>query len=140
PELAKMPNYYIMDLDKTMAETVAPEMPSTAAAWLPENELAVYGAEYGRTGFQGGLQWYRCRTEGRNKDLDEFSGRPIEVPSMFVAGAADWGVYQVPGTFERMQQRVLARMRGCHLVEGAGHWVQQERPDEVTRLLLEFLA
>ena len=139
-ELAKMPTYYIMDLDKTMAETVAPEMPSGPAPWLSEDELAVYGAEYGRTGFQGGLQWYRCRTEGRNKDLDEFSGRPIEVPSMFIAGSADWGVYQVPGAFERMRQRVLARMRGCHLVEGAGHWVQQERPDEVTRLLLEFLA
>ena len=140
PELAKMPSYYIMDLDKTMAQTVAPEMPSTAAAWLPENELAVYGAEYERTGFQGGLQWYRCRTEGRNADLNEFAGRAIEVPSMFVAGAADWGVYQVPGAFEEMQQRVLARMRGCHLLEGAGHWVQQERPAEVFRLLLEFLA
>jgi pimeloyl-ACP methyl ester carboxylesterase len=140
PELAKMPNYYIMDLDKTMAQTVAPEMPSTAAAWLPENELAVYSAEYGRTGFQGGLQWYRCRTEGRNRDLDAFAGRPIEVPSMFIAGAADWGVYQVPGAFEEMQQRVLARLRGCHLLEGAGHWVQQETPEEVVRLLLEFLA
>lgn len=139
-ELAKMPNYYIMDLDKTMAETVAPEMPAQPAAWLTDNELAVYSAEYARTGFQGGLQWYRCRTEGRNRDLDAFAGRAIEVPSMFIAGAADWGVYQVPGAFEQMQQRVLARMRGCHLLEGAGHWVQQERPAEVVRLLLEFLA
>ena len=139
-ELAKMPTYYIMDLDKTMAESVGPEMPLTAADWLPEDELAVYSAEYARTGFQGGLQWYRCRTEGRNKDLDEFSGRPIEVPSMFIAGSADWGVYQVPGAFERMRQRVLARMRGCHLVEGAGHWVQQERPEVVNQYLTEFLG
>jgi pimeloyl-ACP methyl ester carboxylesterase len=139
-ELAKMPTYYIMDLAKTMAETVAPEMPAGPALWLTENELAVYSAEYGRTGFQGGLQWYRCRTEGRNKDLDAFAGRPIEVPSMFIAGAADWGVYQVPGAFERMQNDVLARMRGCHLIDGAGHWVQQERPEEVVRRLLEFLG
>ncbi len=139
-ELAKMPSYYIMDLDRNMAETVAPEMPPGPAPWLTENELAVYSAEYARTGFQGGLQWYRCRTEGRNKDLDAFAGRTIDVPSAFIAGKSDWGVYQVPGAIEAMQERVCTRLRGCHLLEGAGHWVQQERPDEVARLLLEFLG
>src|SRR5262249_3181614 len=72
-ELAKMPTYYIMDLARDMAETVAPEMPSagaiTACRWLPEDELAVYSGDYQRTGFQGGLQWYRCRTQGVNADL-----------------------------------------------------------------------
>jgi pimeloyl-ACP methyl ester carboxylesterase len=138
-ELAKMPTYYIMDLDKTMAETVAPEMPPGPSPWLTENELAVYSAAYERTGFQGGLQWYRCRTEGRNKDLDAF-GRTIDVPSAFIAGASDWGIYQVPGAIEAMQERACTCMRGCHLIEGAGHWVQQERPEEVVRLLLEFLG
>ena len=138
-ELAKMPTYYIMDLDKTMAETVAPEMPPGPSPWLTENELSVYSAEYERTGFQGGLQWYRCRTEGRNKDLDAF-GRTIDVPSAFIAGASDWGIYQVPGAIEAMQERACTGMRGCHLIEGAGHWVQQERPEEVVRLLLEFLG
>jgi pimeloyl-ACP methyl ester carboxylesterase len=139
-ELAKMPTYYVMERDKTMAETVAPVMPAAAPSWLTESELAVYSAEYARTGFQGGLQWYRCRTEGRNADLGAYAGRTIDVPSMFIAGASDWGVYQVPGAFEQMQASVLARMRGCHLVPGAGHWVQQERPEDVTRLLLEFLG
>ncbi len=62
-EWAKMPRYYIMDLDKGMAETVAAEMPSAAEIaanrWLPDSELRVYSEEYGRTGFQGGLQGYR---------------------------------------------------------------------------------
>ena len=143
-ELEKMPNYYIMDLDKGMAETVAPEMPSSseiaANKWLPDEELSVYSAEYRRNGFQGGLQWYRCMT--RNKyvaELRTFSGRTIDVPSMFIAGKSDWGSYQVPGALEKMHKSACTQMRGCHLLDGAGHWVQQEQPEAVTRLLIEFL-
>ena len=143
-ELAKMPTYYIMDLDKNMAETVAAEMPSAteiaACRWLPESELAVYSGEYERTGFQGGLQWYRSRTEGRfDSELQLFSGRTIDVPSLFIAGKSDWGTYQRPGNFERMQQSACTRMLDCHLIDGAGHWVQQEQPAKVNELLIEFL-
>ena len=48
--------------------------------------------------------------------------------------------YQKPGTFERMQGMAYTRMLAAHLVKGAGHWVQQERPDEVNRILLAFLT
>jgi pimeloyl-ACP methyl ester carboxylesterase len=142
-ELAKMPTYYIMDLDKNMAETVAPEMPSAAGIascqWLPENELRVYSSEYERTGFQGGLQWYRARTQGLcDAELQLFSGRTIDGPSIFIAGKSDWGTYQRPGNFERMQQSACTRMLGCHLIDGAGHWVQQEQPERVSQLLLRF--
>jgi pimeloyl-ACP methyl ester carboxylesterase len=134
-----------MDLDKGMAETVAEEMPSpseiAACRWLTDDELRVYSTEYARTGFQGGLQWYRCRTVGRpNADLELFSGRTIDVPSAFIAGASDWGVYQKPGDLEQMQAGACTQMRGCHLIAGAGHWVQQEQPDRVSELLLQFLA
>jgi pimeloyl-ACP methyl ester carboxylesterase len=143
-ELAKMPTYYIMDLHKNMAETVAPEMPSAAEIaachWLPEEELRVYSAEYERTGFQGGLQWYRSRTEGLyDSELQLFSGRTIDVPSVFIAGKSDWGTYQRPGAFERMQDSACTRMLGCHLIDGAGHWVQQEQPERVSELLVGFL-
>ena len=143
-ELAKMPTYYIMDLDRNMAQTVAPEMPSpaqiAACKWLPDDELAVYAEEYSRNGFQGGLQWYRCRTDPRySTDLQIFSGRTIDVPSCFIAGKSDWGVYQKPGDFETMQEKACTRMVACHLVEGAGHWVQQEQPGQVSTLLLQFL-
>ena len=143
-ELAKMPTYYIMDLDQGMAETVAPEMPSAteirACKWLPDDELAVYSAEFSRTGFQGGLQWYRCATGGIGSvELQIFSGRTIDVPSMFIAGKSDWGRYQRPGSFERMQTSACTNMQGCHVLDGAGHWVQQEQPEQVSTLLTQFL-
>jgi pimeloyl-ACP methyl ester carboxylesterase len=142
-ELAKMPTYYIMDLHKNMAETVASEMPSASGIascqWLPEGELRVYSSEYERTGFQGGLQWYRARTQGLyDAELQLFSGRSIDVPSIFIAGKSDWGTYQRPGNFERMQQSACTRMLGCHLIDGAGHWVQQEQPERVSELLLRL--
>jgi pimeloyl-ACP methyl ester carboxylesterase len=144
-ELEKMPTYYIMDLHEGMAETVAKEMPSASEIalhkWLPDRDLAVYAEEYGRHGFQGGLQWYRCNTSGRNAaELQIFSGRTIDVPSCFISGKSDWGIYQRPGgDMVKMQQGALTDMRGCHLVDGAGHWVQQEQPEKVSALLLDFL-
>jgi pimeloyl-ACP methyl ester carboxylesterase len=143
-ELAKLPTYYVMDFARNMAETVAEEMPSAesiaANQWLPDRELAFYSAEYGRTGFQGGLQWYRCGTSGSfTAELETWSGRSIDVPSCFISGKQDWGTYQRPGVYEAMQTSACTRMLGCHLVDGAGHWVQQEQPNVVSELLMAFL-
>jgi pimeloyl-ACP methyl ester carboxylesterase len=143
-EMAKMPTYYIMDADQNMAKTVAPHAPSAAhiaaCPWLTDAELALYAAEYQRNGFQGGLQWYRCGAEPRFvTELQTWAGRSIDVPSMFIAGKSDWGTYQKPGEFEKMQRTACTNMRSVHLVEGAGHWVQQEQPGQVMELLLEFL-
>ena len=143
-ELAKMPTYYVMDLNETMAETVAHVMPSpaeiAACRWLPDSELAVYSAEYERTGFQGGLQWYRRGTGGLDTaELELFAGRTIDVPAIFIAGSSDWGVYQRPGAVERMQESACTRMLGCHLLDGAGHWVQQEQWEKVSELLVGFV-
>jgi pimeloyl-ACP methyl ester carboxylesterase len=144
-EWAKLPRYYVMDLNKGMAETVASEMPSASAiaacAWLPDEELRVYAGEYGRTGFQGGLQSYRVGSSGRfNRDLLIFSGRTIDQPSMFIAGKSDWGAYQNPGAIERMQKTACTHMvGGVQFVEGAGHWVQQEQPERVSALIVDFL-
>jgi pimeloyl-ACP methyl ester carboxylesterase len=143
-EWAKLPRYYVMDLDKGMAETVAPEMPSAAAIaackWLPDDELRVYSTEYGKTGFQGGLEGYRLIWIGKyTAELQVFSGRTIDVPSLFIGGKSDWGVYQNPGALEKMQKTACTRMQGTHFVNGGGHWVQQEQPEEVSQLLLQFL-
>jgi pimeloyl-ACP methyl ester carboxylesterase len=143
-ELAKMPTYYIMDLAEGMAETVAKEMPSAAEIaankWLTEAELKVYSGEYQRNGFQGGLNWYRVRTTGLiEREYAAFTGRTIDQPSTFISGASDWGNYQSPGALERMQKSACTDMKEIHLIPGAGHWVQQEQPDEVNRLLIDFL-
>jgi pimeloyl-ACP methyl ester carboxylesterase len=111
-----------------------------ACRWLPDTELSVYAGEYQRTGFQGGLQWYRRGTsELDTAELQLFSGRTIDVPSIFIAGSSDWGVYQRPGAIERMQESACTNMQGCHLIDGAGHWVQQEQPKQVSELLVRFL-
>jgi pimeloyl-ACP methyl ester carboxylesterase len=143
-ELAKMPTYYIMDLFDDMPTAVAKEMPSPAdiasCRWLPDNELAVYAGEYERNGFQGGLNWYRSRTSGAfEAELQVFSGRTIDVPSVFISGKSDWGVYQRPGALEKMRNEACTRMVGVHLLDGAGHWVQQEQSEAVSRLLVDFL-
>ena len=143
-ELAKLPTYYVMDLDRTMAETVAPEMPAAdaiaACAWLPDDALRVYSDTFGGTGFQGGLNWYRCRfVEAFIREQEVFAGRTVDVPAMFVSGKSDWGVYQTPGALEAMETSVCTDYRGTHLIDGAGHWVQQEQPGAVSALLLDFL-
>ena len=145
-EMAQIPTYYVMERDKGMAETVASFMPSAAeiaaCKWLTDAEIDVYASEYARTQFTGALQGYRVRRGSDPKSLAEmrtFSGRAIDVPSMFIGGKSDWGVYQTPGAVDRMQGTACTRMAGFHLVDGAGHWVQQEQPDEVSRLLVQFL-
>src|SRR6185295_5814072 len=139
-ELAKLPTYYTMDLDKGVAEEMPSPAQIAANTWLPDSELAFYSAEYARTGFQGGLQWYRCGTSGAFvPELQTWSGRTIDVRSAFISGKQDWGTYQRPGVYEAMQSKALTNMIGCHLVDRAGHWVQQEQPGEVSRLLVQFL-
>ncbi len=145
-EMAQIPTYYVMDKDKGMAETVAGEMPSAAeiatCKWLTDAEVGVYVTEYSRTQFTGALQGYRVRRGSDPKSIAEmhtFSGRTIDVPACFIGGKSDWGTYQTPGAVESMQKSACTRFVGLQLIDGAGHWVQQEQPEEVTRLLIQFL-
>jgi pimeloyl-ACP methyl ester carboxylesterase len=143
-EFATLPRYYVMDLDKGMAEQVNADMPTpdqiAQCQWLPDRELAVYAAEYGRTGFQGGLQSYRVgRTPRLAAELQLFAGRTIDVPALFVSGKQDWGVFQRAGSYEAMQKTACTKFAGAHLLDGAGHWVQQEQPARVVALIRDFL-
>jgi pimeloyl-ACP methyl ester carboxylesterase len=144
-ELAKLPHYYVMPAGQTMAQAVAAHAPSTAqvsaCTWLSETDLAVYVAAYQARGFQGGLQWYRCATSVKQFEvMSRYGGQTIDVPAAYIAGQADWGVYQFPGALEKMKAQVCKDMRFIELLPQAGHWVQQEQPEAVNKLLLNFLS
>src|SRR5262249_7581577 len=120
-QLAMLPTYYVMHADATMPQTVAETMPDAnqiaTSAWLSDQELEIYASEYARTGFQGGLNWYRCGTDPRYAQaLRLWSGRTIDVPSCFIAGASDWGYYQRPGDFEAMRVLACTDFRATHLI------------------------
>lgn len=163
-EINYLPPYYLMPRGKTMPEIAHDYAPEGAdlersRAWLSDEEVAVYASEYGRTGFQGGLNRYRIATGlGRigdslqsislaNKDYMHefalFAQKKIEVPAMFVAGDMDWNPYQYPLAQDRMRI-VCPLMRegpdGICFIKGAGHWVQQEKPNEVVQKLLNFVT
>jgi pimeloyl-ACP methyl ester carboxylesterase len=145
-EMAQIPTYYVMEKDKGMAATVAPLMPPADyianCKWLTEGEVDVYATEYARTGFTGALQGYRVRRGSDPRSVAEmqtFSGRTIDVPAQFIAGKSDWGVYQTPGAVDRMRNSACTHMAGFHLLDGAGHWVQQEQAEQVSALLVQFL-
>ena len=145
-EMAQIPTYYVMEKDKGMAATVAPFMPPAdyiaKCKWLTEAEVDVYATEYSRTGFTGALQGYRVRRGSDPRSIAEmhtFSGRTIDVPSQYIAGKSDWGAYQTPGAVDKMCNSACTHMVGFHLLDGAGHWVQQEQPEQVSALLVQFL-
>jgi len=105
-------------------------------AWLTEAEFEHYVEAFTRTGFTGGLNWYR--NFDRNWELTARTpADTVTVPTLFVAGTADPVLSFTPR--HRVGDLITGDYREA-LLEGAGHWLQQERPDEVNGLLLEFLS
>jgi pimeloyl-ACP methyl ester carboxylesterase len=103
-------------------------------AFMTEEDVSVYVQEYERTGFTGGLNWYRNIDRNRERTL-RYDDRRIEIPALFMAGTRD-------STLKWMSPEVMnGRVTDLRveLVEGAGHWLQQERPDDVNRALLSLL-
>jgi len=139
--IAKMPEYYIMKLDHTMVEAVMSEFPKNNSYenWLNDIELEVYTNSFFKNSFQPALNWYRCMTSPfQNSDLRVFSNKKIEVPSCFIAGEKDWGIFQKPGALDIMENDLCINYCGRHILKNAGHWVQQENPDDVSKTLLNF--
>jgi pimeloyl-ACP methyl ester carboxylesterase len=103
--------------------------------WLTQDELDRYIAEFTRTGFTGAINWYR--NLDRNWQLTRhLTGAKVEVPAMFIGGSADPVLLMTPPA---VMDGWLADDRGRVIIEGAGHWVQQEKPDEVNAALIRFV-
>lgn len=139
--LAKMPEYYIMKSNENMVQAVMPHFPKNRDFdnWLSDEELDVYASSFFKNSFQPALNWYRCMTSPiQNNDLKIFSNKKIEVPSCFIAGEKDWGIFQKPGAIEKMENSLCINYCGRHILKNAGHWVQQENPNDVLKILLDF--
>jgi pimeloyl-ACP methyl ester carboxylesterase len=113
--------------------------PLTLPAWLTEEDLEHYVREFQRSGFRGGLNWYR--NIDRNWELTApFAGASVTVPALYMAGDLDLVV-----AFPRMKEviadlgRFIPKLRGTVMLPGCGHWTQQERPHEVSGAMIEFL-
>lgn len=110
-----------------------------SAPWISEQDHAHVVENYKRSGFRGGLNWYR--NIDRNWVLTApWQGAKIYQPSIFIAGANDSVVTGIIGSKRIAEMdRVLPNLRQKLLIKGAGHWIQQERPDEVNAALIAFL-
>jgi pimeloyl-ACP methyl ester carboxylesterase len=114
--------------------------PESLPRWLTAEDIAYVAGEFRRTGFRGGLNWYRS-VRRSSELLAPWRDAVIKLPSLFIAGTRD-DVLRFPGMDARVKQlsSVLPGLRGSHILDGAGHWIQRERAAEVSELLLNFLA
>lgn len=112
--------------------------PQHLPSWLLESDLDLFAAEYQRTGFGSGLNLYR--NLDRNWELTAaWTGARIEQPALFIAGSQDAVVAGPRGEHAIAEMKRAVTQLRIERIAGAGHWVQQERPAEVNRALLEFL-
>lgn len=107
-------------------------------AWLGEDDLDVYAGEFERTGMTGALNRYR-NMDRDWEDLADFDGAPITQPSLFIGGTRDASTTWMADAIQAYPA-TLPGLVSSHLLEGCGHWVQQERRDEVNQLLTTWLA
>jgi pimeloyl-ACP methyl ester carboxylesterase len=112
--------------------------PETLPAWLGEADIDFYAGEFARTGFRGGLNWYR-NLDRTWELMAAWRGARITVPALFVAGDRDPVILRSRAAMDGLAETVPG-LRERVLLPGAGHWTQQERPAEVNDALITFLA
>ncbi|MER6298734.1 alpha/beta hydrolase [Kitasatospora sp. NPDC001539] len=105
--------------------------------WLSESDLDFYAGEFERTGLTGALNRYR-NMDRDWEDLMAYHGAPVTQPALFVGGTQDASTTWLADAIAAYPD-TLPGLTGCHLLEGCGHWIQQERADDVNRLLVEWL-
>jgi pimeloyl-ACP methyl ester carboxylesterase len=114
--------------------------PEHLPPWMSADDVAYYAGEFRRSGFRCGLNWYRSMRRSVEL-LAPWRGAVIRQPALFVAGELD-GVLRFPSAQAHIARfaTTLPGLRGCHILAGAGHWIQRERAAAVNELLLGFLA
>ncbi|WP_411123571.1 alpha/beta fold hydrolase [Streptomyces sp. x-19] len=110
----------------------------TLPAWLTEDDLDVYAGEFERAGMTGALNRYR-NMDRDWEDLAPYGGAPIKQPSLFIGGALDASTTWMADAIDAYPA-TLPGLASSHILDGCGHWIQQERPEEVNRLLTAWLA
>jgi pimeloyl-ACP methyl ester carboxylesterase len=134
-DIVNGPNIALVERGKRLRDKLV--HPEKMPRWLSEEELEIYTREFEYSGFFGPLSRYR-NVDRDWEDLAGFAERPIEIPALFVGGAKDgptiWGAPSIARFGE-----TLPRLTRSAILDGAGHWIQQERPEETNALLLEFL-
>ena len=116
-----------------------PDPGTDLPAWLSQDDVDYYAESFRKGGLRGPLNRYRCVDRDWTL-MAPYADRMIDQPSLFIAGLQEPTRYMVPGV-DRFDNPVprFTDCRGVHLLDGAGHWVQQEKPQEVTRLLVDFV-
>ena len=126
--------------DKPLGATFLEGLPDPEpVAWLTEDDLDFYEAEFTASGFRGPLNRYRNH-EADYEWLQNWAGKRIEQPALFIGGTRDpatflFGAIEDPVALVKM----LAPRAEGHILDGVGHWTQQERPDEVNAVLIDWL-
>ena len=111
-----------------------------AASLLSEEDVAYYDSQFRKSGFRGPLNRYRNHARDYAFLKNHPANPVIQQPSLFIGGTKDLVLKMFRGDVVAAMKPNLADLRGCHLLEGCGHWTQQERPEEVNRHLIEWLG
>ena len=129
-------------IDKKHGDTLLHRLPEPdmPLPWLSEEDVAYYDAQFRKSGFRGPLNRYR----NWHRDHAYLSAHPsspiIAQPSLYIGGTEDLVLKMFPGDMIAAMKESLADLRGAELLDGCGHWTQQERPVEVSERLLSWLA
>ena len=111
--------------------------PKKLPPWLTEADLEFFAGEFKRAGFRGGINWYR--NTDRNWELTGFlDGAKLRQPSMFAVGERDVVLEMMGGDPSRIIAASMPNCRRQVIIPGAGHWIQQERPQQINQLLVDF--
>jgi pimeloyl-ACP methyl ester carboxylesterase len=116
----------------------AGQIPAQLPSWLASDDFEIYVSQFTKSGFFGPVSWYR-NLDANYERTRSIGPEQLTMPTFFIGGSRDPVTAGRPGYIESME-RVLPNHHGTVIIEGAGHWIQQEAPAEFTTALLGYLS